>query len=64
MSDVLPDIKIRVLTDGDRGSALAVINTAARWYQEFLSAEGISRPGDDTRRMDTRGRTSHLVWSL
>ena len=44
MSDVLPDIKIRVLTDGDRGSALAVINTAARWYQEFLSAEEYHDP--------------------
>ena len=42
MSDVLPDIKIRVLTDGDRGSALAVINTAARWYQEFCLPRNIT----------------------
>ncbi len=44
MSDVPSDIQIRLLTESDRGAALAVINTAARWYQEFLPAEEYHDP--------------------
>ncbi len=44
MADVLRDIEIRLLTEDDQGAALAVINTAARWYQEFLPAEEYHDP--------------------
>lgn len=44
MADVPSDIQIRLLTEGDRGTALAVINAAARWYQEFLPAEEYHDP--------------------
>jgi len=44
MADVLRDIQIRLLTEDDQGAALAVINTAARWYQEFLPAEEYHDP--------------------
>ena len=44
MADVLGDIRIRPLTEDDREAALAVINTAARWYREFLPAEEYHDP--------------------
>ncbi len=44
MSDGPSDIQIRLLTESDRGTALAVINTAARWYREFLPAEEYHDP--------------------
>lgn len=34
----------RVLTAADRDEAVAVINLAARWYQEFLPAEELHDP--------------------
>jgi RimJ/RimL family protein N-acetyltransferase len=39
-----PDPTIRPLTHADRDAALAVINTAARWYREFLSADEWHEP--------------------
>ena len=45
MADVdLSDIQIRQLTEGDREAAMAVINIATRWYQEFLPAEEYHEP--------------------
>ena len=44
MADGPGDIPIRPLTEDDREAALAVINTAARWYQEFLPAEEYHDP--------------------
>jgi len=35
---------IRGLTGADRDAAVTVINTAARWYREFLSAEEVHDP--------------------
>ncbi len=35
---------VRVLTPADRSSALHVINTAARWYSEFLPDEELHDP--------------------
>ncbi len=40
----MTDLTIRPLTPADRDMALAVINTAARWYQEFLPAEEFHDP--------------------
>ncbi len=36
--------QIRALTTADRDASLAVINTAARWYREFLSPEEYHDP--------------------
>jgi len=36
--------QIRALTAADRGAALAVINTAARWYRDFLPVEEFHDP--------------------
>jgi len=41
---VQPPLLIRPLTLADRDAALAVINTAARWYREFLPAEECHDP--------------------
>lgn len=38
------DLAIRPLTTADRDAALVVINTAARWYREFLPAEDVHDP--------------------
>ncbi len=40
----MTDLTIRPLGLADRDTALAVINTAARWYQEFLPAEEFHDP--------------------
>ena len=36
--------QIRILTAADRDAALTVINTAARWYREFLPPEDFHDP--------------------
>ncbi len=36
--------QIRILTAADRDASLAVINTAARWYREFLPPEEFHDP--------------------
>ena len=38
------DLAIHSLTSADRDAALIVINTAARWYREFLSLEEFHDP--------------------
>mgnify|MGYP001288586211 FL=1 len=38
------NLTIRTLTLADQDAAVAVINTAARWYQEFLPAEEYHDP--------------------
>jgi len=38
------NLKIRTLTPADQDAAVAVINMAARWYQEFLPAEEYHDP--------------------
>ena len=58
----MPAPTIRALTPGDTESALAVINTAARWYREFLPPEEFHDPemtraglGAEARRMTWYG---------
>ena len=60
MADVLSDIQIRQLTEDDRGAALAVINTAARWYQEFLPAEEYHDP--EMTQDEWAEETERLSW--
>ena len=60
MADGLDDIKIRPLTEDDRGAALAVINTAARWYQEFLPTEEYHDP--EMTPDDWAQETKRLRW--
>ena len=40
----MPDPIIRLLTLQDRDAAVAIINTAARWYREFLPPEEVHEP--------------------
>ena len=42
--DMRNDVKIRRLAEADCEAACTVINTAARWYQEFLSTEEYHDP--------------------
>ena len=60
MADAPSDIRIRPLTEGDREAALAVINTAARWYQEFLPAEEYHDP--EMTQDDWAKETERLRW--
>ena len=60
MADVPSDIRIRQLTEGDREAALAVINTAARWYREFLPAEEYHDP--EMTQDDWAKETKRLTW--
>lgn len=60
MADVPSDIQIRLLTESDRGTALAVINTAARWYQEFLPTEEYHDPEMTPDDWDTEAK--RLSW--
>lgn len=60
MADVRGDIRIRPLTEDDRAAALAAINTAARWYQEFLPAEEYHDP--EMTPDDWTKETKRLSW--
>ncbi len=52
--------QIRALTPADRDAALSVINTAARWYREFLPAEEFHDPEMTTEAWDAEA--SRLTW--
>ncbi len=52
--------QIRALTPADREAALSVINTAARWYREFLPAEEFHDPEMTPEAWDTEA--SRLTW--
>ena len=60
MADVPSDIRIRQLIEDDREAALAVINTAARWYREFLPAEEYHDP--EMTQDDWAKETKRLTW--
>ena len=60
MADVPSDIKIRLLTENDREAALAVINTAARWYREFLPTEEYHDP--EMTSEDWAAEAKRLSW--
>ncbi len=51
---------IRRLTLDDRDAALGVINTAARWYREFLPAEEYHEPEMTPDAWETEGR--RMTW--
>jgi GNAT superfamily N-acetyltransferase len=51
---------IRVLVPADRDAALAVINTAASWYREFLPAEHVHDPEMTPEQWEVESR--RLVW--
>jgi GNAT superfamily N-acetyltransferase len=51
---------IRPLTDADRGSALDVINAAARWYRDFLPPDELHDPEMTAAQWDAEAR--RLAW--
>ena len=51
---------IRPLTSADRDAALAVINTAARWYRDFLPPEEVHEPEMTPDQWDAEAR--RLTW--
>ncbi len=53
-------LMIRSLTPADRDASLKVINTAARWYTEFLSPEEFHDPEMTTAQWDAEAQ--RLTW--
>jgi GNAT superfamily N-acetyltransferase len=53
-------VTIRPLTDADRNSALDVINTAARWYRDFLPPDELHDPEMTAAQWDAEAR--RLAW--
>jgi GNAT superfamily N-acetyltransferase len=51
---------VRPLTLGDRDAALGVINTAARWYRDFLPPEDVHDPEMSAEQWATEAR--RLTW--
>ena len=57
---MLSDVKIRELTRADQDAAVVVINTAAQWYQEFLSAEEYHDP--EMTSAQWQAEAKRLTW--
>lgn len=53
-------VRIRPLALADRGAAVDVINTAARWYQEFLPPDELHDPEMTAAQWDEEAR--RLMW--
>jgi GNAT superfamily N-acetyltransferase len=53
-------LRIRALTPGDRDAAVAVINTAARWYRDFLPPEEVHEPEMTPEQWEEEAR--RLTW--
>jgi GNAT superfamily N-acetyltransferase len=53
-------VRIRPLAVADREAAVAVINTAARWYREFLPPEELHDPEMTAAQWDEEAR--RLMW--
>lgn len=51
---------VRVLTPADRDSMLHVINTAARWYREFLPDEQLHEPEMTATNWDSE--SERMIW--
>jgi GNAT superfamily N-acetyltransferase len=51
---------VRALTPADRDAALAVINTAARWYREFLPPDHVHDPEMTPAQWEAESR--RLAW--
>ena len=58
---MLDNIKIRTLTLADQDAAVAVINTAAQWYQEFLPAKEYHDP--EMTPGEWQAEAQRLTWS-
>lgn len=56
----MTELTIRPLTDADRGAAVNVINTAARWYRDFLPPEELHDPEMTGAQWDDEAR--RLAW--
>ena len=56
----MDQLKIRALVPGDRDAALAVINTAARWYRDFLPAADFHDPEMTPEQWEAEAR--RLAW--
>jgi len=56
----VPDPAIRALTPGDTDAALHVINTAARWYREFLPPEDFHDPEMTREQFEAEAR--RMTW--
>ncbi len=57
---MLDNIKIRTLTLADQDAAVAVINTAAQWYQEFLPVAEYHDPEMTPAQWQAEAR--RLMW--
>ena len=53
-------LKIRALVPADRDAALAIINTAARWYRDFLPAADLHDPEMTPEQWGAEAR--RLAW--
>jgi GNAT superfamily N-acetyltransferase len=53
-------VTIRTLTVADRGAAVNVINTAARWYRDFLPPDELHDPEMTAAQWDDEAR--RLAW--
>jgi GNAT superfamily N-acetyltransferase len=54
------DVTIRPLTIADRDAAVSIINTAARWYREFLPPEELHGP--EMTAAQWEGEARRLTW--
>lgn len=56
----MAQLTIRALAPGDRDAAVAVINTAARWYRDFLPAADLHDPEMTPEQWEAEA--GRLVW--
>ena len=56
----MDQLRIRALAPGDRDAAVAVINTAARWYRDFLPAADVHDPEMTSEQWEAEAR--RLAW--
>ncbi|HEX6209356.1 MAG TPA: GNAT family N-acetyltransferase [Methylomirabilota bacterium] len=56
----MEQLRIRALGPGDRDAAVAVINTASRWYRDFLPATELHDPEMTSEQWEAEAR--RLAW--
>ena len=61
MTRPVAQMTIRQLTAADRGAALDVVNTAARWYGEFLPAAELHNPEMTAAQWDEEARLARIM---
>ena len=59
--DIANRLSLRELTSDDSARAVEVINTAARWYREFLPPEELHDPEMDEAGWEAEGQRTDLV---